>query len=169
MDEYQKKAEEKTKEINDKLKNDLKESKLYEAVKPYSELLDQFKDNIKTLFVTETEPKINKLKELLNDPEKLKSTLESDLKKFGESIKNYNAEFESEAKEAIKDSNINKELEKIKVPFDDFSQKLGEIKEQMSEKDYNDVMEELKKFWEMSALLSLTLHLILFSLISIII
>lgn len=66
-------------------------------------------------------------------------------KKFGESIKNYNAEFESEAKEAIKDSNINKELEKIKVPFDDFSQKLGEIKEQMSEKDYNAVMEELKK------------------------
>lgn len=67
------------------------------------------------------------------------------MKKFGESIKNYNAEFESEAKQAIKDSNINKELEKIKVPFDDFSQKLGEIKEQMSEKDYNAVMEELKK------------------------
>ena len=91
LEDYQKKAEEKTKEINDKLKNDLKDSKLNEAVKPYSELLDQFQQNIKTLFQTETEPKLNKLKELLSDPEKLKSTLESDLKElnYGKSSRFY--------------------------------------------------------------------------------
>jgi DNA repair exonuclease SbcCD ATPase subunit len=143
LEEYQKKAEEKTKEISEKLKNEFMESKLVEAVKPYSELLDKFKENIKNLFETETEPKINKLKELLSDPEKLKTSLESDLKNFGESIKNYNAEFISEVKEAIKDSDINKELENIKAPFEDIAQKLKEIKKQMSEKDLKDILQEL--------------------------
>jgi len=149
LEEYQKKAEEKTKEISENLKNDFKENKLVEAVKPYLELLDNLKENIKNIFETETEPKINQLKELLSDPEKLKANLERDLKNFGDSIKDYNDELKSEIKEAIKESNINKELENIKAPFEDISEKLKEIKKQMSEKDLKDIIQEFNEAADM--------------------
>ena len=82
------------------------------------------------------------MKELLSDPEKLKSALEDYSKELGKLIKNVNAQYESELKELIKDSDLYKNLENLKAPFVDFSQ---EIKEQMSEKDFKEVMEELQQ------------------------
>ena len=145
LDEYKQKADEKTKEINEKLANDFKQSKLYEVIKPYSDLIEEFKENMENLFESNTQPKLNKLKEFISNPQKLQDALEDYSDELGKLIKKYSAQYESDVKDLIKNSDLYKNLETLKVPFEDFSQKINDIKKEMSEKDFKDVMGEFKQ------------------------
>jgi DNA repair exonuclease SbcCD ATPase subunit len=131
LDEYKKKADEKAKEISEYLQKTFNNSKLYEAIKPYAELLGPIIENTTAIFEKEIEPK---LKELLNDPEKLKSGLE-ELKEFGNALV-----------EAIKGTEIFKLYEDYKDKYQDYKDLIKDMNLYIKNYTVNKTVDKVRDF-----------------------